>query len=503
MEFKAINQDAPLSYETIRNTIYEWRRSGTNSSNFNSIDIPGHLFFKIVFHFWNGDAYGTGDGLENGLLAPSWNVTYASQSDDKAGDGTSKGSSTDTGNNTTTNQDTGVVEITKYRDTINSDMEEFMKSQNEWADHASGVNFKHLYPVHNSAYNYLVRNDELERAEKLKQFIILLSNISTYSPWYFYEISGLDGVIERPNKVGEDNYKIEAPKQITIKCLPDSGDHRIATLLDLYRDVSYSSINNRWVLPGNMRRFDMSIYIFDSPISNLHFSGEKTGVMIKNSSSKDSTSSFPVSYKCIELHDCEIDYNSTKTGYSSLTNENGFQQVFEIPISIGNAVETRYNQYLDRTIGDLVVTDLFRPTYSGRGTVDNHYVDTPQSTSQELITALQNRLSTITVEKSTPLARSVTNNIYGKNTATGGSINLYKIVDDLTGNKASTFISSQLLGNIYKTSISDLTDNLKNLSKNIAAGSLGGVRNNINQVSQVKNGWYTRDLGNIHGSLNK
>lgn len=479
MEFNKIDIQAPLSYETLRNTLYEWRRSGTNSSNFNVLDTPGHLFFKVIFHFWNGDAYGNGDGLENGLLAPTWSW----------------------GNTSSENQNT--TDSISQRDEINSEISGFMDNQNSWVDNCNSSSFKNMSSIDNSAYNYLIRNDELERAEKLKQFIILLSNISTYSPWYFYEISGLDGLLERPNKIGEDGYKIEAPKQITIKCLPDSGDQRIATLLDLYRDVSFSGINHRWVLPGNLRRFDMSIYIFDSPISNLHFNESKSGVMNENQNTSKDSSTFPVSYKRIELHDCEIDYNASKSGYSTLTNESGFQQTFEIPISVNNAIETRYNQYMDRTIGDLVATDLFRETYSYKGIIDKIYTDKPQTTSAELITALQNRLNTITLETPEKITRGVSNNIYGKSTTTGASINLYKIIDDITGNKASTFIKSQLLGNLYKTSISDLTDNLENLSKNISLGNLGGVRNNINQLSQIKNGWYTKDMSNIYGSLNK
>ncbi len=479
MEFKKIDEYTPLSYETLRNTLYEWRRSGTNSSNFNVLDTPGHLFFKVIFHFWNGDAYGSGDGLENGLIAPTWSW----------------------GNTGDKNQN--VTDSVSQRDEINSEISSFMEVQNDWVNRSSTSPFKYMAPIDNSAYNYLIRNDELERAEKLKQFIILLSNISTYSPWYFYEISGLDGILERSNKIGEDDYKIEAPKQITIKCLPDSGDQRIATLLDLYRDVSFSGINHRWVLPGNMRRFDMSIYIFDSPIANLHFSNKSSGVMDENSTTSKNSTSFPVSYKRIELHDCEIDYNATKSGYSSLTNEAGFQQTFEIPIFIGNAVETRYNQYMDRTIGDLVATDLFRETYSYKGLIDKIYTDNPQSTSTELITALQNRLDTIAIESPQKIVKSVSNNVYGKDTSTGRSINLYKIIDDITGNKASTFVKSQLLGNLYKTSISDLTDNLENLSKNVSLGNIGGIRNNINQLSEIKNGWYTKDLGNIYGSLNK
>ena len=38
--------------------------------------------------------------------------------------------------------------------------------------------------IKNTAYNFLLLNDELERAEMLKNFLILLSEINSKSPWY-------------------------------------------------------------------------------------------------------------------------------------------------------------------------------------------------------------------------------------------------------------------------------------------------------------------------------
>ena len=118
----------------------------------------------------------------------------------------------------------------------------------------------------NTAYNYLLLNDEMERAEYLKRFLILLSDISADSPWYFQEISGLDAALER--KVFSDGeFKIEdKPKSITIKCLNDSYDNRIGTLLDLYRAACFSYQNKKEIVPANLRKFNMGILVFNAPI---------------------------------------------------------------------------------------------------------------------------------------------------------------------------------------------------------------------------------------------
>ena len=116
------------------------------------------------------------------------------------------------------------------------------------------------YYEHNSPWSFLKLNDENERAEKLEHFITLLSDISSNSPWYFTSVGGLSEALER--KVVDDGKLEIANKKLTITCLPDAFDNRIGTLLDLYRDVTWSWVHKREVIPSNLRKFDMAIYIF-------------------------------------------------------------------------------------------------------------------------------------------------------------------------------------------------------------------------------------------------
>ena len=172
-------------------------------------------------------------------------------------------------------------------------------------------------------------NDENERAEKLKKFIYLLSDINSQSPWYWSSISGLDAAIERKSITDKD-FKIEEErKQLSIKCLPDAYDQRIGTLLDLYRDICYSYTLKKEILPANLRKFDMGIYIFNTPIKELHgkaYDSElapiKTEARI-SSQHNDYNLTYKTSSKYFEFHNCEIDYNSSKTAWGEFTNEGG------------------------------------------------------------------------------------------------------------------------------------------------------------------------------------
>lgn len=263
-------------------------------------DIPGHSFFKIMFHFYNGDS----DSSDNhgGLLAPTW-----------------------------------------------------LDSPDEYD-----------YYMYDSAWAYLKNNFEDERAHKLEKFITLLSNINSECPWYFQEITGLDSVLERSQI---SDFKIEdTRKKIQIKCLPDSFDRKIGTLLSLYREIVWSWSMKREVLPANLRKFDMSIFIWESPVFGIHRGNGDTLL------DESHVNKFSGVYKLIELHNCEIDYNSIKTGYATINNTEGIQNEYTIDISFDDCYEHMYNPIIMESIGDMVAWDTAQVTLDSIGNASINYV---------------------------------------------------------------------------------------------------------------------------------
>lgn len=284
-----------LSYDAVIKDRMNFIKSGTkNGSDFNYYDTPGQKYFKILFHFENGDVDGqTNNFASGGLLSPTW--------------------------------------LAKIKDNY--------------------VDVSQMY-LYNSAYSYLMLNNELERADLLKDFINLLSNINSESPWYFKEISGLDAALER--KI--DDMKIEDRKKISIKCEKDAYDDRIGTLMDLYRAIVWSWQMKREVIPSNLRKFDMSIYIFDTmttPFNIYDNIYEK-----EYASFTDISSSYQTSYKYIEFHNCEFDYNSAKSALGTLDNSQGLQPEYTIDIYFDDCYEARYNEFLMKEIGDMITWDI-------------------------------------------------------------------------------------------------------------------------------------------------
>lgn len=333
-QVSAIN---PLSYAALVRDFNRFRAVARSKSDM--YDMPGHVYFRVLFHFDNGadarvpapgtlNADGT-DGRANawtGLIAPSW-LDFSNKFNFEA-------------------KNQGEIE-TLWRSS--------------------------------TAFNYFVLNGDTIRAKQTKQFVELLSSISSNSPWYFQNIKGLETAIERSVAApgAEFQFKEERDK-ITIECLDDSYDQRIGTLLDLYRAIVWSWETKRQMLPSNLRKFDMTIVAFQLPLRGKHVTrnlinmgnikdelisdnvtGEKISKVIHgargvtNIYTNDSDA--PVaSFKAWEFHGCEIDYNSSKSGWGELDNAAGSTPKYNIDIFFDDVFETRFNEFIPSTITDIV-----------------------------------------------------------------------------------------------------------------------------------------------------
>ena len=351
-----------LSYQNILQDIKNFKNSGTNhGSDINIYDMPSHKYFKLLFYFGSNSEFGNDDG--SGLLAPTWEVFNERKK--------------------------FVLDAEKTLADENRTIEEedAALSNIAW----STQNELHYYDF-NSAWSYLMLNDEKDRAEKLEQFVTLLSDINSNSPWYFSKVGGLSEALER--KVTEDGKLEISDKRLTITCLPDAFDNRITTLLDLYRDITWSWIHKREMVPANLRKFDMAIYIFETPNFTWHGNTVldpepsvigRTPFNYKPSKfTNTETQSFNPSYKMIEFHGCEFNYNSIKSGWSEIDNQTGAQPTYTIDITFSDCYEISYNDIMMRTIGDVILTDLINTSAN-----ENDYISKPQSWYDDFTQAMQ------------------------------------------------------------------------------------------------------------------
>lgn len=204
----------------------------------------------------------------------------------------------------------------------------------------------------NSAYNFLKLNGELERMDMLKEFITTLSDISSSSPWIFQEITGLQEALKMEDKIPEERKKIE------IKCLPDGLDARVSMLLDMYKSIVYSKILRKEIVPANLRKFDLGLYIFPTPVARYHDG--------KNNSFEK------ITHKYIEFHNCEFDINSGASGITDLNNSSEPKEIANtISILFDSVREKRFSEVTGFEVSDYIWEDL-------------NYVENPNAQKEEL-----------------------------------------------------------------------------------------------------------------------
>ena len=350
-----------------------------------------------------------------------------------------------------------------------------------WLEGATGSYYKY-----NSAWAYLMNNYEHERADILQQFINLLSQISSDSPWYFNQISGVDEALAR------EGWEVPAErKHITINCLDDSVDHRIESLLSMYRSIVWSHTRKCEVLPANLRKFDMGLFVFSGLIDGL---GAKpappaaipTGVkqMVGIQEPYDWVSiggnGLSANYKYIEFHNCEISMDSLKSGYNELNNGEGTKQVFNIDIYFDDCYEKSFNPFILREFGDFYIWDNW--TATGRdadkgvalGTIPE--IEDPNTVQDEI--DMSYRLNAFEYGGNTAGTRAdrqYTGNIFATANSVGGGSFKDTLKNTINNTLSRMGDEASRLGREAAAAAKGLGQSIQNSAINAVTGGLGNI----------------------------
>jgi hypothetical protein len=181
-----------------------------------------------------------------------------------------------------------------------------------------------------SALSYLRGLGLGPNAARLEEFTRLLMDITHNKPWYFQSVSGL-------NKLWENDTNMSEPfkgKEVVLEFETlEAIDMKIGYMADLYRKSAFDSIYRREIIPPNLRKFEMSIWVaefrkFQSLLETYAFNaiGNNIGSNTKNMASRaldlvrsqgeyfNKNVSF-VKYNC---HLCEFDFSETFIGGDKL-----------------------------------------------------------------------------------------------------------------------------------------------------------------------------------------
>ena len=112
-------------------------------------------------------------------------------------------------------------------------------------------------PPLNSAAHFLKSIGDTQRLFYLEKFIYLLSGINTQCPWYFQSLNGLKDAWKQ-----DITQPLLKDKKLEIECY-DSIDLRVTAMMDLYRKACFDWKYRREVIPENLRRFKMDVYLYE------------------------------------------------------------------------------------------------------------------------------------------------------------------------------------------------------------------------------------------------
>lgn len=210
------------------------------------------------------------------------------------------------------------------------------------------------FAANNTAIQYLTRNwyklnDNMSaRRKSLVKFVRSLSYISSYAPWFFKSVKDVN------NALNMNLSNLTAEKSIEIECSEEATDLRLLTLMDFYKYAAYDAINQKEILPENLRKFDLDIVVFQSPIRYLQTStrdlkGRTT--LYKNLNSANMTDR--MSFKLFSFQGCEIDYSTLNTMLpQTFSNQAPFQSTPTFKIKYDRVYQHNQNEFAKVLFGD-------------------------------------------------------------------------------------------------------------------------------------------------------
>ena len=117
------------------------------------------------------------------------------------------------------------------------------------------------YPSTPSAIGYLNTIGEANRVQYFKAFVLGMLEIQNTRPYYFQTIQGLLESWQKSFEFSVDPFTgTKGEDGITIGCL-EAIDLKITALFNLYKMAVYDSMHKRMIVPENLLRFDVYIYV--------------------------------------------------------------------------------------------------------------------------------------------------------------------------------------------------------------------------------------------------
>jgi hypothetical protein len=304
-----------------------------------------------------------------------------------------------------------------------------------------------------------------ERKEDLENFIMALRKINNEMPWYWQSLAGLDNILKYDT---EKNYKGGAESLLTITTL-ESINLAVTGLMHLYRKAVFDEYKWGWILPANLRKFRMYVYVTEiRSIRNF----DEAGLNPFKKKVTPITGQDARPYFMFSLNFCEFDIKSGTTAFADLSKnpENAassdivimYERLNQIQSRVLNGiVETKYN---DDKISPAPDFEKQNRSLSAR------LIQKGEDFSEQLVDDLK-RLSR---DKQLEIEQFIRNNTTNKFQDPGNIFkNFVRRVDEATDiNKQTRDIGAAVQQNVFGTKSGD---NIGSTLDRAAGESLGNI----------------------------
>lgn len=172
---------------------------------------------------------------------------------------------------------------------------------------------------------YLLAKGDMLRVNKLDYFINLLKRFTIEEPWWITSLSNINELFKLDLNGGrlKDDYVMTVTSR-------ESVDLKFLSFMEAYRSISVDKVFMREMLPKNLKKFDMNVYLIDQRVllkpstkKNLQYANDYQGIVV------------------LKLVDCEFVFD----GYSSLDKISNETPSDEVTHSFGIKVDRVYEVY--------------------------------------------------------------------------------------------------------------------------------------------------------------
>lgn len=333
-------------------------------------------------------------------------------------------------------------------------------------DDTTSVNTAIEY-LHNCEKNYSV--DQIaQRQLALLKFVGSLSYINENAPWFFDSITGLNNA---------NSVKINEPtkdNEIEIGIKEDAVDMRLTTLFELYKYACFDNINLKEIIPENLRKFDMTILVFHTPLRYYQtgFQSIKDGTHEYKSFNSDNLGD-RMSYLMFTFTNCEFDIESINSVIpGNMSNEAAFNLgKSSFKIKYKRVYKHTSNEWSKMFFGDGSNFEYDNKKYKSQScrvgamktALDNlGYYNRTANIYKPMVDAIEKEANDImrTVDPEVALGNIYWNNTYGQSR-----------IETLIKDKKSSIFSKNYYINKYKNT----KDKIKSIANYVVNDSSMGV----------------------------